>query len=354
MSPPFEKKRKKMLKTIKTSKFSRIKFTFVLKRCAPTKIINLGYLICKCFFNSFLWRKFTKLINCQEVLSIIPHLLARDIKRLRQLRNAGLTSCNFEVQLPEAKPSVCRYCCAAVFSSQLDEHENECCKPDNCEFCGILIPRAKKRKHESECIFEACSLCDNFHSPSHECSKSNSQTIGICEDLDSSSQDDYSSLSSQITSEYTVDLKMTKSVDKLLEVVQRSFSTKKKNKKKKELEDQELIELVHQLLEQMKCHKIINECTINTIYETMNNNRVPIVYSSKSLTYFRNFVYAVELHCANIPLFKERPLVNEVKCGRSPQPKKSFFNRFICKKSSVNEPEQKEQFLSITENLFQI
>lgn len=353
MSPSFGKKTKsKLLKTTKTSKFSRIKLPFALKRCAPTKIINLGYLICKCFFNSFLWRKFTKLITCQQVLSIIPHLLAWDIKHLRQLRNAGFTSCNFEVQLPEAKSSVCRYCRVAVFSSELDEHENECCKPDNCGFCGMLIPRAKKQKHENECIFDMCSICDNFHSPSHECSKSNSQTIGICEDLDSSSQDNFSSLSSQITSESTVDLNVTKSVDKLLEVVGRSFSTKK-NKKEKDLDNQELIGLVHQLLEQMKYHKII-ECTIETIYKTMDNNHVPIVYSSKSLTYFRNFVYAVELHCDNISLFKERPLVNEVMCGSSPQPKKSFFSRLKCKRPPENEPEQKANYLAITKDLFRI
>ena len=142
---------------------------------------------------------------------------------------------------------------------------------------------------------------------------------------------------------------VTNTIDQLLEVVNNSF----KKKKKKKTDDQvtELSGLVDLLLKQLKDQKVIDQFTVNMITEIMSKELVSMEYSNRSINFFRNFIYAVELHC-NFPLFDGQPVISKVMSFPQPEPKSGIFKFFQKIPSKKNPSPSKEVFFPLVKDLF--
>ena len=129
-----------MLYGKKDLKSAILKYSYISKGCQYVKLITLGYLICKCFLDSVLWIKLINLVTCPQIRPMIEHYLSKTIEQQIQLSQENdlfLSDCEMELQ--ETKQAICKYCHSTVPASELNEHENECCKPVNCDYCGWFI-----------------------------------------------------------------------------------------------------------------------------------------------------------------------------------------------------------------------
>lgn len=342
-----KKKRKKLfLKNIKISKFVRLKCILTRGDCLYQKLLKLSRLIYKCLFDSHKWRKLVKLITSPQILCIIKHYFTTNLEcHLHQYVKIEPSVHNVDERPVHEIYNQCRFCCNMVLRSKLAEHEEECQMPINCETCNRLIAKALKQQHESRCILEECSICNEYHSPSHDCSSANSQATVLFEDLDSISQNEFPSLNSVAAQKCTELSDMKKTINELLNVV----SSLKMKKKKSANNSNNFTDLLSQLILQLNAHKIIDENTTDAIYQTVERNMESVGFSENSMDYFRYFVVAIELHCNRISLFDFDSTLVDVMCNTPPPPKKGFFHRFQRKKTKK---ESEQVFFPLVQNLF--